>query len=185
VRKDGTRFWSHVIIDPIRNNDGELLGFAKITRDVTERKNNQEALERAREALFQSQKMDAVGQLTGGVAHDFNNLLMAILGSLELLRKRLPDDPQALRLLDNAIMGAKRGATLTQRMLSFARRQQLDVHPLDLTALVNGMTDLLQSTLGTDVEIQTRFPSAPQKVLLTPIKWNWRCLICASMPATP
>jgi PAS domain S-box-containing protein len=165
VRKDGTRFWSHVIIDPIRNNDGELLGFAKITRDVTERKNNQEALERAREALFQSQKMDAVGQLTGGVAHDFNNLLMAILGSLELLRKRLPDDPQALRLLDNAIMGAKRGATLTQRMLSFARRQQLDVHPLDLTALVNGMTDLLQSTLGTDVEIQTRFPSAPQKVV--------------------
>jgi len=67
--------------------------------------------------------------------------------------------------LDNAIMGAKRGATLTQRMLSFARRQQLDVHPLDLTALVNGMTDLLQSTLGTDVEIQTRFPSAPQKVV--------------------
>jgi PAS domain S-box-containing protein len=165
VRKDGTRFWSHVIIDPIRDDQGELLGFAKITRDVTERKTNQEALDRAREALFQSQKMDAVGQLTGGVAHDFNNLLMAILGSLELLRKRLPEDPQALRLLDNAIMGAKRGATLTQRMLSFARRQQLDVRPVDLTALVNGMTDLLQSTLGTDVEIQTRFPLSRQKVV--------------------
>jgi PAS domain S-box-containing protein len=165
VRRDGTRFWSHVIIDPIRDDDGQLLGFAKITRDVTERKNSQEALERAREALFQSQKMDAVGQLTGGVAHDFNNLLMAILGSLELLRKRLPDDPQQLRLLDNAIMGAKRGATLTQRMLSFARRQQLDVGPLDLSKLVNDMTDLLQSTLGTDVEIQARFPILSRKAV--------------------
>jgi PAS domain S-box-containing protein len=165
LRKDGTRFWSHVIIDPIRDDQGELLGFAKITRDVTERKNSQEALERAREALFQSQKMDAVGQLTGGVAHDFNNLLMAILGSLELLRKRLKEDPQALRLLDNAIMGAKRGATLTQRMLSFARRQQLDVRPLDLNVLVNGMTDLLQSTLGTEVEIHARFPLGAPKVV--------------------
>jgi len=86
VRKDGTRFWSHVVIDPIRDDNGKLLGFAKITRDATERKQTQESLERAREALFQSQKMDAVGQLTGGVAHDFNNLLMAILGSLELLK---------------------------------------------------------------------------------------------------
>ena len=108
VRKDGTRFWSHVIIDPIRNNDGELLGFAKITRDVTERKNNQEALERAREALFQSQKMDAVGQLTGGVAHDFNNLLMAVMGNLDVLRKRLPDDERAHRLLESAMQGARR-----------------------------------------------------------------------------
>src|SRR5665213_2613337 len=109
LRKDGTRFWSHVIMDAIRDSGGVLLGFAKITRDVTERKAAQEALDRAREALFQSQKMDAVGQLTGGVAHDFNNLLMAVLGSLELLRKRLPADPAQLRLVDNAILGARRG----------------------------------------------------------------------------
>ncbi|HKQ44753.1 MAG TPA: PAS domain S-box protein [Rhizomicrobium sp.] len=165
VRKDGTRFWSHVILDPIRDDDGTLLGFAKITRDVTEKKAAQEALERAREALFQSQKMDAVGQLTGGVAHDFNNLLMAVLGSLELLRKRLPDDPQQLRLLDNAIHGAKRGATLTQRMLAFARRQQLDIRPLDLPLLVRNMTDLLRSTLGTDTEIQVQFPLSLKQVV--------------------
>jgi PAS domain S-box-containing protein len=158
LRKDGTRFWSHVVIDRIRDDEGVLRGFTKITRDNTERKATQEALERAREALFQSQKMDAIGQLTGGVAHDFNNLLMAVLGSLELLRKRLPGDPQMQRLLDNAIMGAKRGATLTQRMLSFARRQELDAHPIDLIQLVQGMAEMLRSTLGADAEIQTRFP---------------------------
>ena len=159
VRKDGSRFWSHVILDAIRDDGGELLGFAKITRDVTERKQTQEALERAREALFQSQKMDAVGQLTGGVAHDFNNLLMAILGSLELLKKRLPKDPNLLRLLDNAMLGARRGATLTQRMLAFARRQELDVQPLELPRLVANMRDLLASSLGPSAEIQSDFPA--------------------------
>jgi PAS domain S-box-containing protein len=158
VRKDGTRFWSHVVIDPIRDDDGHLLGFAKITRDITERKQAQESLERAREALFQSQKMDAVGQLTGGVAHDFNNLLMAILGSLELLKKRLPADPQLSRLVENAMMGARRGATLTQRMLAFARRQELDVQALELPELVAGMADLLASSLGPGAEIKTDFP---------------------------
>jgi PAS domain S-box-containing protein len=158
IRKDGTRFWSHVIIDPIRNDQGELLGFAKITRDITERKSAQESLERAREALFQSQKMDAVGQLTGGVAHDFNNLLMAILGSLELLKKRMPADPNLIRLLDNAVLGARRGATLTQRMLAFARRQELDVQPLALPKLVANMRDLLTSSVGAGAEIKTDFP---------------------------
>jgi PAS domain S-box-containing protein len=159
VRKDGTRFWSHVVLDPIRDDHGELLGFAKITRDVTERKNAQESLERARETLFQSQKMDAVGQLTGGVAHDFNNLLMAILGSLELLKKRMPADPNLLRLLDNAVLGARRGATLTQRMLAFARRQDLNVQPLELPRLVANMRDLLASSLGPSSEIKTDFPA--------------------------
>jgi PAS domain S-box-containing protein len=158
VRKDGTRFWANIVIDPIRNDDGTLLGFAKITRDFTERQAAQQELERAREALFQSQKMEAVGQLTGGVAHDFNNLLMAILSSLALLRKRLPDDPQAIRLLDNAIKGAERGAALTQRMLAFARRQDLNPEAIDIPSLVRGMTDLLQRSLGPSVSIDTRFP---------------------------
>jgi len=115
-------------------------------------------LEKAREALFQSQKMDAVGQLTGGVAHDFNNLLMAVLGSLELLRKRLPDDPQMLRLLDNAVLGAKRGATLTQRMLAFARRQELDAQPIDLAGLVTGMSELLERSLGSEIQLKIEMP---------------------------
>jgi C4-dicarboxylate-specific signal transduction histidine kinase len=89
VRKDGSRFWAFVVIDPIRHPSGKLIGFAKITRDLTERKEAEEKLEQARESSLQSQKLEAIGQLTGGIAHDFNNLLMTLLGSLEMLRKRL------------------------------------------------------------------------------------------------
>ncbi|MCQ8876282.1 PAS domain S-box protein [Mesorhizobium sp. LMG17149] len=166
IRKDGTAFWSHVVIDAIRHEDGELLGFAKVTRDITERKKAQESLDQAREALFQSQKMDAIGKLTGGVAHDFNNLLMAVLGSLELLRKRLPDDPQLLRLLDNAVLGARRGASLTQRMLAFARRQQLDPKPVDLIELIHGMKELLERSLGSRATIETKFPLSLDHVMV-------------------
>ena len=158
LRKDGSIFWAHVIIDPIRNAQGEIIGYAKITRDITERKETQEKLERTRDALVQSQKMDAIGQLTGGVAHDFNNLLMAILGSLELVRKRVPDDPKILSLLDNAIAGGQRGAVLTKRMLAFARRQDITQVALDIPDLVKGMTDLLERSIGPAIGIATRFP---------------------------
>ncbi len=158
VRRDGTRFWASVVIDRIVGEDGRLVGFAKVTRDITERKAAQEALVQAQAALAQAQKMEAVGQLTGGVAHDFNNLLMAVLGSLELLRKRLPDDPRLLRLLDNAVQGAERGAALTQRMLAFARRQELKPEAIDLAHLVRDMTDLLQRSIGPAIRIETRFP---------------------------
>ena len=159
VRKDGTRFWAHVVIDPIRNAGGEIIGYAKVTRDITERRDAQRALDEAREALFQAQKLDAIGQLTGGVAHDFNNLLMAVLGSLEMLRKRLPaDDPRALALLENAVQGGLRGAALTQRMLAFARKQELRPERIDVPVLVHGMTELLQRTLGANIRVTTRFP---------------------------
>jgi PAS domain S-box-containing protein len=164
-RKDGTQFWAHVVIDPIRNDDGDILGYAKITRDITERKKAQEELEKTREALLQSQKIEAIGQLTGGVAHDFNNLLMVVLGSLELLRKRLPDDPKLNALLENAVQGAQRGSVLTQRMLAFARRQELKQEPIDIPDLVRGMTDLLQRSLGPSVSIETHFP-----LLLKPVQ---------------
>ena len=108
MRKDGSRFWANVIVDPIRNPAGELVGYAKITRDLTERRDAQLALERTREVLFQSQKMEAVGQLTGGIAHDFNNLLTAIIGSLEIARRRATD-ASVIRLIDNALRGAERG----------------------------------------------------------------------------
>lgn len=160
VRKDGTKFWASVVIDAIYDDDGALFGFAKITRDITERRETQHALDQTREALYQSQKMEAIGQLTGGVAHDFNNLLMAIIGSLELVRKRLPDDPRITPLIDNAMQGAQRGATLTQRMLAFARRQELDIKPVDLPVLVGGISDLLQSSLGPMITLETRFPRA-------------------------
>jgi PAS domain S-box-containing protein len=165
VRKDGSRFWAHVIIDAIRDEDGELLGYAKITRDITERKETQEKLEKTRDALLQAQKMDAIGHLTGGIAHDFNNLLMAIQGSLELMRKRLPDDPRLRALLENALQGARRGSTLTSRMLAFARRQALKQEPINVPELVRGMTDLLQRSIGPSIEIETRFPLGRELVL--------------------
>ena len=157
VRKDGSQFWAHVVIDPIRDESGELIGFGKITQDITERKAAQEALERARDALFQSQKLDAIGQLTGGVAHDFNNFLMAIIGSLELVRKRVPEDPRITPLIDNAMMGAQRGAALTQRMLSFARKQALEPGPVDVADLVRGLVGLIERSLGPTIRIQTDF----------------------------
>ncbi|MFT3725223.1 MAG: PAS domain S-box protein [Hyphomonadaceae bacterium] len=156
VRKDGTRFWASVVIDAIRDERGELIGFAKVTRDVTERVLAQRELERTREAFFQSQKMESLGQLTGGIAHDFNNLLMAVLSSLEMLRKRLPDDPKLAQLLDNAVQGAERGAALTQRMLSFARRQDLDIAPVDVPGLLAGLQGLLERTLGPTVTVSVR-----------------------------
>ncbi|MDB5539202.1 MAG: sensor histidine kinase/response regulator hybrid protein [Devosia sp.] len=168
VRKDGTRFLASVVIDAIRDTDGELLGFAKITRDITERAEAQKKLELAREQLFQSQKMEAIGQLTGGVAHDFNNLLTVILGSLELLRKRLPDNSSMERLLDNAVEAAQRGSTLTGRMLAFARRQDLTLQPTELQGLVHNMTDLMQRSLGPQIRIETRFPPALPAVLTDP-----------------
>jgi signal transduction histidine kinase/CheY-like chemotaxis protein len=158
VRKDGTVFWANVVIDTLRAPDGTLVGFAKITRDITAQRESRIALEQARETLFQSQKMDAIGQLTGGVAHDFNNLLMVIKSSLELLGKRVSQDPRALHLLENARQGANRGIALTQRMLAFARRQELKVSSVNLPGLVAGMADLLTRSLDSQVQLELRFP---------------------------
>ncbi len=158
VRKDGSQFWANVILDPIHDDTGVLIGFAKITRDITERRDAQKALEQTRDALAHSQKLEAIGQLTGGIAHDFNNLLTVILGSLEIVSRRLPDDDRINTLISNATQAAQRGAALTQRMLAFARRQDLNLAPVDLPGLVHGMTDLLQRSLGPSVSIETNFP---------------------------
>ncbi|MBI5261459.1 MAG: PAS domain-containing protein [Bradyrhizobium sp.] len=112
------------------------------------------ARERAQEQLRQAQKMETIGQLTGGVAHDFNNLLMAVMGNLELLRKRMPDDPRLHRLIHGALQGAERGASLTQRLLAFARQQDLKAEPVDLCALVKGMVELLERSLGPRVVLK-------------------------------
>ena len=117
------------------------------------------AREQIQDQLLQSQKMESIGKLTGGVAHDFNNLLMAVMGNLELLRKRMPDDPRTQRLIDAAIQGAERGAALTQRMLAFARQQDLKTGSADLETLVLGMRELLERSLGSNVEL--RFDIAP------------------------
>jgi len=116
--------------------------------------------------LFEAQKMDTIGQLTGGVAHDFNNLLMAVMGSLSLLEKRLPDDPRSHRLLQNALQGAQRGAALTQRLLAFSRRQELKPEAVDVQQLVCGMTELLARALGHGVELRTQFQGAAPTALV-------------------
>jgi PAS domain S-box-containing protein len=157
VRKNGSRFWASVVVDPIRDG-GRLIGFAKVTRDISERKDAEQALVQANAALAQAQKMEALGQLTGGIAHDFNNLLAAVIGSLELLRKRLPAEPNTKRLLDNAVHGARRGTSLTQRMLAFARRQDLAPEPIDLPDLVRGMTSFLEPALGPTVTLELNLP---------------------------
>jgi PAS domain S-box-containing protein len=159
VRKDGSRFWAYVVLDPIRHpKSGDIVGYAKITRDLTERKEAEDKLEKAREFSLQAQKLEAIGQLTGGIAHDFNNLLTAVLGSLELLRKRLPNDPKSMALLDNAAQGAQRGTSLTKRMLAFARNYELQTEVIGIPELVRGMTNLLQGSVGPSFNLETHFP---------------------------
>ncbi|HEY2050771.1 MAG TPA: PAS domain S-box protein [Caulobacteraceae bacterium] len=155
VRKDGTRFWAHIVIDALRSDEGELLGFAKITRDITDRKEAERALAEAREALFQSQKMEAVGQLTGGVAHDFNNLLTVIVGGLDTISRCKPGETARIdRALNMAHHAAERAASLTSRLLAFSRRQPLRPSPTDLNLLVRNMTELMHRSLGEQVEIE-------------------------------
>jgi PAS domain S-box-containing protein len=143
VRKDGSQFWAHVIIDAIHDPSGKLLGFAKVTRDITERKKAAEALERANAALFQSQKMEAIGQLTGGIAHDFNNLLGVLASSLDLLGMRVTNVADG-RLLSTMQRAIDRGATLTQQLLSFARQQPLKVDLVDPNQLIEGFETMLR-----------------------------------------
>ena len=153
VRKDGTFFWASVVIDPIYE-DGRFIGFAKITRDITERREAQLKLEQMHRQLAESQKLDALGQLTGGVAHDFNNLLMVISGSLHILRRSIGDDPKSQRALA-AIDGAtKRGASLTSQLLTFARRQSVNPQAVDVAQHIDAVRSVLDVGVGSAVTLQ-------------------------------
>ncbi|MDB5720509.1 MAG: hypothetical protein JWP15_1127, partial [Alphaproteobacteria bacterium] len=154
IRKDGTRFWAHILIDPIRDDDGHLVGFAKVTRDITERRRAQEELEEARLALFQSQKMQALGELTGGIAHDFNNLMTVIRGSADLLRRdHLPPEKRR-RYLEAIIETADRAATLTNHLLAFGRRQALKPEVVDLNLRLDAFGEVLGRTLGGAIDVR-------------------------------
>jgi PAS domain S-box-containing protein len=167
VRKDGSRFWASVMIDPLHDEAGHLIGFAEITRDITEKRQAEDALEQAQAALAQAQKLDAIGQLTGGVAHDFNNLLAAILGSLELLERELgPVTARGHRLLGVVRQAADRGAMLTTRLLAFSRKQTLTPQPTDLNKLVAGLSELLRRTLGEQIVIETVLAGGLWQVLI-------------------
>lgn len=168
LRKDGSKFIAHIVIDPIFDERRGVIGFAKITRDITEREETRLALERTREQLFHSQKMEAIGKLTGGVAHDFNNLLMVIQSSLELLRKRTPDTAQITPLIQNALRATERGSALTQRMLAFARRQDIEKRVIDMPRLISETRELLQRSLGPAFNVETELDGKISNVLADP-----------------
>jgi PAS domain S-box-containing protein len=161
VRKDGTIFWAGVVVDRILDQNGKLLGFAKITRDMTEKKKAEEELERARAALAQAQKMEAIGQLTGGVAHDFNNLLTVITNSLDLLLDPRRDEPQKRRIVDIAQRAAERGAKLNQQLLAFSRRQPLRSEPHNVNALIGGFEAVLRRACREPIEFDLDLAPAP------------------------
>src|SRR5436190_887248 len=196
-RKDGSRFWASAVIDPVHDETGRLIGFAKITRDVSERKAHDDALpdserqlrqlvsgvvageligfakitrditdkkkaeqelQRAQQQLAHAQKMEAIGQLTGGVAHDFNNLLMVVSGQTEILRNRVGEDSRAMRAVEAIAASARRGEELTRHLLSFARRQRLDAASLTVSEQVNRLRELLAASLPATVSLVVDLP---------------------------
>jgi PAS domain S-box-containing protein len=165
VRQDGTQFWAHVVVDAIRDEAGKLLGFAKVTRDITERKLAAEALERANAALFQSQKMEAIGQLTGGIAHDFNNLLAIMSSSVDVLATRAQNYAD-IKVLDAMRRAVERGALLTQQLLSFARQQPLMVEKYDLNSVISGFESVLRRAGNSGIEMDIQPAREAKTVLL-------------------
>jgi PAS domain S-box-containing protein len=153
VCKDGSRFWASVILDAIKDDDGKLIGFAKITRDMTEKRDAQLRLEESREQLFRAQKMEALGQLTGGLAHDFNNLLTAILGAADLAMRNVGDEERIKRMLDGIRSSAQRGAGITKQLLAFARAQPLEIRTIELRAFLQDVTTLVRPSVRSDIDL--------------------------------
>jgi PAS domain S-box-containing protein len=153
VRRDESEFWAGVVIEAIRDEVGTLVGYVNITRDITERREAQTSLERAQEQLAQSQKMEALGQLTGSIAHDFNNLLMIVSGHAQLLRRRL-SDPKHLQAIEAVHSAANRGESLTRQLLAFSRRQPLNPVVADLKERVAAVREMLVGSLRGNVELK-------------------------------
>jgi PAS domain S-box-containing protein len=153
VRKDGTRFWAHVIIDAVHDDNGRLVGFAKITRDLTEKKRAAEALEAANAALYQAQKMESIGQLTGGIAHDFNNLLSVLSSGLEVLALQRGESGDN-RTIESMRRAVDRGARLTQQLLAFARKQPLQTEIRNLNRVITGFEPVLRRAGNANIEFE-------------------------------
>jgi PAS domain S-box-containing protein len=165
VRKDGTFFWASVIIDPIYE-DGHLVGFAKITRDITERREAGVKLEEMQKQLAEAQKLDALGQLTGGVAHDFNNLLMIISGSLHTLRRGAGSDAKLQRAVAAIENATRRGAALTSQLLTFARRQSLNPEAIDVGERIEAIRQVLNTGVGGAVRLAFEVPRDTWPVII-------------------
>ncbi|MGB6116333.1 MAG: PAS domain S-box protein, partial [Comamonas sp.] len=153
VRKDGSRFWAMVVVDAIHNESGKLIGFAKITRDMTERREAQEQINKALMRSVQSQKMEALGQLTGGIAHDFNNLLAAIIGGTDLALRNSADRERQVKLLTGIRDAAQRGAGLIKQLLAFSRRQPLEARLIDTRQQIELAAELLRHSITPDIDL--------------------------------
>lgn len=170
VRKDGSRFWAEVSIDPIRDETGSVIGFAKLTHDVSERRAAQSALEDAREAMFNSQRIYALGQLTGGTAHDFNNLLAVITGALEMLQDSAVG-AQAEHI-DAAMNAAERGRALIGQLLSIARGEEPQLQAVDIGAAVRGILNVLTRAVGPAIRVDVRIAPGLPNALVDPSQLN-------------
>ncbi|QJQ11525.1 PAS domain S-box protein [Pseudomonas putida] len=161
VRKDGTQFWALAALDVIRDDQGQIIGLAKVTRDITDRRESAMQLDAVRAQLFQAQKLEALGQLTGGLAHDFNNMLTIIISSARLALAS-QDPARIQRMLQHILDAGQRGTELTQQLLSFARHRQLDVAcvaPQDLVAATRGLLEhALPSSIELQVQLQAGLP---------------------------
>jgi len=161
VRKDGTQFWALAALDVIRDDQGQIIGLAKVTRDITDRRESAMQLDAVRAQLFQAQKLEALGQLTGGLAHDFNNMLTIIISSARLALAS-QDPARIQRMLQHILVAGQRGTELTQQLLSFARHRQLDVScvaPQDLVAATRGLLEhALPSSIELQVQLQAGLP---------------------------
>jgi PAS domain S-box-containing protein len=169
LRKDGTRFWVNAVIDPILEEGGELMGFAKVTRDITDKKFAEEELQSTREALAQSQKLQALGELTGGVAHDFNNLMTVIAGASDFLLKH-PDLPleKRRRYLEAIADTAERATSLTNHLLAFGRRQALKPVVLDLSVRLDAFGEMISRMLGSPIKVKLDLQAKPALVEVDP-----------------
>jgi PAS domain S-box-containing protein len=167
-RRDGTPFWNAVFIGPVYDTSGELLYFFASQLDVTRRRESEQSFLRA-------QKMEAVGQLTAGLAHDFNNLLQVVNGNLELASTRISDD-QTLRYLQSARSAAERGAKLTGQLLAFARKTRLDPRPVDVSTCITSFADVMESSIGKQVELHLSLRRNLPKAVLDPTQFEMAVL---------
>jgi PAS domain S-box-containing protein len=156
-RKDGSVFWASEVINAIRDEQGTLIGFAKVTRDITEQRQARQALDRSQEQLGYLRKMEALGRLTGSIAHNFNNLLMIVSGHAQTVKRLVKNDAKGLRAVDAIEIATKRGASLTRHMLSFSGRRQLNPETADLKVLVEGFGWLLNSLI-VNVQLAIQIP---------------------------
>jgi PAS domain S-box-containing protein len=158
ARKDGSLFWANVVIDAIRNDDGDLIGFANITRDITERREAEIALQKAQAQRDFALKMEALGQLTGGVAHDFNNLLMIVSGHLRTIKQLVAQDAKGTRAAEAIELAAQRGEALTRQLLSFSRRQTLNPIVAEIAERIEAVRAMLAPSVGTSALLVMNIP---------------------------